>query len=168
MTGNFETVAQLLFTINRTVELHNFSFREIRSTGKYEILFGKNEGITFPSEEIPSIVGFTGIPDKHGVHIGYKKNTAASNKLMKSDETKAYYGDFPADLCAEKHSIFIYTNIIEYQNVGDAKAPLLRVIDSKQRLKNGSVCELETTHRIFFFQVWTIKNYFQIRFNHFP
>ena len=32
----------------------------------------------------------------------------------------------------------------------DAKAPLLQVIDSKQRLKNGSVCELEPTHRIVF------------------
>ena len=152
MTGNFDTVAQLLFTIKRTVGLPNFSFREIKSTGKYEILFGKNEGITFPSEEIPSIVGFTGIPDKHGVHIGYKMNTATSNKLMKSDETKAYYGEFPADLCAGKHLIFIYINIIEYQYVGDAKAPLLRVIDSKQRLKNGSVCELEPTHRIVFFK----------------
>ena len=67
---------------------------------------------------------------------------------MKSDDTKAYYGEFPANLCAEKHLNFIYTNIIEYQYVGDTKAPLLRVIDSKQRLKNGSVCKLEPTHRI--------------------
>ena len=76
-------------------------------------------------------MGFTGIPDKHGVHNRYKMNTATSNKSMKSDETKAYYGEFPADLCAGKHLIFIYTNIIEYQYVEDAKAPLIRVIDSK-------------------------------------
>ena len=69
---------------------------------------------------------------------------------MKNDDTKAYYGDFAPDLCAGKHLIFIYTNIFEYHYVGDAKAPLLRVIDSKQRLKNGSVCELEPTHRIVF------------------
>ena len=69
---------------------------------------------------------------------------------MKKDNTKAFMGDFPADLCAGKHLIFIYTNIIEYQYVGDAKAPLLRVIDSKQRLKNGSICELEPTHNSFF------------------
>ena len=69
---------------------------------------------------------------------------------MKKDDTKAFMGDFLADLCAEKHLIFIYTNIIEYQYVGDAKAPLLRVIDSKQRLNNGSVCELEPTNRSFF------------------
>ena len=36
--------------------------------------------------------------------------------------------------------------------MGDPKAPLLRVIDSKQRLKNGSVCELEPTQRIVFFK----------------
>ena len=60
MTGYFDTVAQLLFTIKRTVGLPNFSFREIKSAGKNEIIFGKNEGITFPSEEKPSIVGFTG------------------------------------------------------------------------------------------------------------
>ena len=59
-------------------------------------------------------------------------------------------GGFPADLCAGKRLIFIYTNIIEYQYVGKAKAPLLRVIDSKQRLKNGSFCELEPTHRVVF------------------
>ena len=69
---------------------------------------------------------------------------------MKSDDTKAYYGEFPADLCAGKHLNFIYTNIIEFQYVGDTKVPLLRVIDSKQRLKNGSVYELEPTHRIVF------------------
>ena len=39
---------------------------------------------------------------------------------------------------------------MENQYVGDTKALLLRVIDLKQRLKNGSECELEPTHRIVF------------------
>ena len=60
---------------------------------------GKNEGITFPSQEIPSIIGFSGIPDGSGVHIGYKMESATSNRLMKSDEMAAYYGEFPVDLC---------------------------------------------------------------------
>ena len=72
------------------------------------------------------------------------------NRLMKSDDTKAYYGEIPAELCAGKHPNFIDTNIIEYQYVCDTKVPLLRVIDSKQRLKNGSVFELEPAHRIVF------------------
>ena len=120
MTGNFDNVNQHFGFIKRTVGLANFSFREIKSTGKYEIIFGKYEGITFPSEEIPSIVGFTGIPDGHGVHIGYKMGTATSNKLMKSDEKKAYFGEFAADLCAGKHLIFIDTNFIQYQYLSDA------------------------------------------------
>ena len=147
MPGTFDSVAQLLATVMRTVGLPQFSFREIESSGKYEILLGKYEGITFPSEEIPSVIGFEGIPDGNGIHIGYKMNPN-ENRLMKNDDTKAYYVQFPANLCAGKHLIFIYTNIIEYQYAGDTKAPLLRVIDSKQRLKNGSVCELEPTHRI--------------------
>ena len=104
----------MLATIKRTVGLPNFSFREIKSSSKYEIVFGKNEGITFPSDEIPSIIGFNGLPDGRGTHIGYKMDTVA-NKLMQKDDTKAFMGDFPADLCAGKHLIFIYTNIIEYQ-----------------------------------------------------
>ena len=75
---------QLLATIKRTVGLPNFSFREIESSGKFEIVFGKYEGITFPSDEIPSIIGFKGVPDGRGTHIGYKRN-AIANKLMQKD-----------------------------------------------------------------------------------
>ena len=137
MPGTFDAVAQLLATIKRTVGLPNFSFREIKSSGKYEVLLGKYEGITFPSEEIPSIIGFESIPDGNGNHIGYKMNPN-ENRLMKSDDTKAYYEEFPADLCAGKHLIFIYTNIIEYHYVGDTEAPFLRVIDSKQAFMPGT------------------------------
>ena len=160
MPGTFDTVPQLPATIKRTVGLPNFSFREIKSSGKFEIVFGKYERITFPSDEIPSIIGFKGTSDGRRTHIGYKMDTIA-NKLMKKDDTKAYMGDFPADLCAGKHLIFIYTNIIEYQYVGEAKAPLLRVIDSKQRLKNGSVCELETNTQNSFFEFGLQKTSFK-------
>ena len=112
MPGNFDTVAQLLATIKRTIGLPQFSFKRLKSSEKYEILFGKYKGITFPSEEIPSITGFKGIPDGNGLHIGYKMIPNA-NRFMKSDDLKAYSGEFPADLCAGKHLIFIYANIIE-------------------------------------------------------
>ena len=148
MTGTYNSVVEILTTIKRTVGRPNFSFREIKKIGKFEILMGRNEGITFPSKKIPSILGFSAIPDGSGVHIGYKIKSATSNRLMKSDETVAYYGVFPVDLCSGKQSVFIYTYIIELQYVGDTKAPLLRVIDSKQRLKNCSLCELQPTHRI--------------------
>ena len=89
--------------------------------------------ITFLSKEIPSIFDFEGVPDGNGTHIGYKKNTTA-DKLMQSDDTKPYYRELPADLLTGKHLVFVFANIIEYQWEGDAKAALLRVIDSKQHL----------------------------------
>ena len=72
------------------------------------------------------------------------------NLTMADDEEKTFAGDYPFDLSAGKQLIFIYVNIIEYQYVGDTKAPLIRVIDSKQRLKNGSPCKIEPTHKIVF------------------
>ena len=63
MPGTFDTVQQLLATIKRTVVLPNFSFKEIKISGKYEIVFGKYEGIAFPSDKIPSIIGFNGVLD---------------------------------------------------------------------------------------------------------
>ena len=43
--------------------------------------------------------------------------------------------------------MFIYLDIIHYQIVGDTKAPLLRVIDTNRRVKNGYVCSIEPNHR---------------------
>ena len=122
MTGTYNSVVDILTTIKRNLGLPNFSFIQIKKTGKFEILMGKNEGITFPSKEIPSTIGFSGIPDGSGVHIGYKMKSATSNNQMKSDETAAYYGEFPVDLCSGKHITFIFTKIIEYQYVGDTSA----------------------------------------------
>ena len=63
---------------------------------------------------------------------------------------KKFAGDYPFDLSAGKQLIFIYVNIIKYQYVGDTETPLIRSIDSKQRQKNGSLCEIDPTHRIVF------------------
>ena len=65
-------------------------------------------------EPLFTIVGFTGVRDERGIHIVYIMGTVTSNKLMKSDEKKAYFGEFPADLCAGKQLIFIYKYKFEY------------------------------------------------------
>ena len=69
---------------------------------------------------------------------------------MADDEEKTCVGDYPFDLSTGKQLIFFYVNLIEYQYVGDTKAPLIQVNNSKQRLKYGSPCEIEPTHRIVF------------------
>ena len=43
--------------------------------------------------------------------------------------------------------MLIYLDIIHHQIVGDTKAPLLRVIDTNRRVKNGYVCSIEPNHR---------------------
>ena len=47
VAGTYDIVAQLLRTMTRTVGLSNFFLREIKSSEKYEVIFGKYEGITF-------------------------------------------------------------------------------------------------------------------------
>ena len=42
--------------------------------------------------------------------------------------------------------MFIYLDIIHYQIVVDTEAPLLRVIDTNRRVKNGYVCSIEPNH----------------------
>ena len=79
---------------------------------------------------------------------------------MADDEEKTFADEYPFDLSAGKQLIFIYVNIIEHQYVGDTKAPLIRVIDSKQRLKNGSPCEIEP-HTELFSATWNTKSYYQ-------
>ena len=61
--------------------------------------------------------------------------SATSNKLMKIDETAAYYGEVTVDLCSGKHSIFIYTNIIEYQYIDDTKPPCFESLIQNNVLK---------------------------------
>ena len=64
------------------------------------------------------------------------------NLALGDGEAKAFVADYPFDLLAGKQLIFVYSNIFGYQHIGDTKAPLIRIIDSKQRLKNGSLCEI--------------------------
>ena len=54
MPGTFDSVAQLLATVKRTVGLPHFSFREIKSSAKYEILLGNMRELHFPVKKSPA------------------------------------------------------------------------------------------------------------------
>ena len=58
-----------------------------------------------------------------------------------------YESYFPYDLSSGTSLIFVYNDIIQNQTNGDAKAPLLHVIDSNRRINNGSACSIEPNHR---------------------
>ena len=66
-----------------------------------------NEGITFPDNEFPSILGFNGIHDESGYHIRYKMLDTFENLTMAEDEEKTFVGDYLFYLSAEKQLIFI-------------------------------------------------------------
>ena len=97
--------------------------------------FGSNEGLSFEDEEVPSVLGFKGREDASHhifIHIGYKSENAGNSSNRHS-------GDFPVDITCGSQLMFVYIDIIEHQNVGDVRAPIIKIIDSERRLRNGSI-----------------------------
>ena len=111
-------------------------------TQKLVLKFGPNEGLSFEDEQVPSIFGFKGITDisNHGfIHIGYKSENTG-NYLNR------HVADFPIDIICESQLTFVYIDIIEHQNVGDVRAPVIKIIESERRLRNGSINTVTPIH----------------------
>ena len=116
-----------------------------------------NEGISFPSTQIPSLFGYNVKLDENGeYHIGYKMIPSFDATYVRNE---LYESHFPYDLSSGTSLIFVYIDIIQYQTVGDAKATLLRVIDSNRRIKNGSACSIEPNLWKKNSLIYTTKNY---------
>ena len=92
------------------------------------------------------ILGVKGIRDGTGYHIGYKESSHIHSTLTSQN----FISDCPVNISTGTQMMFIYLDIIHYQIVGDTKAPLLRVIDTNRRVKNGYVCSIEPNHRKIF------------------
>ena len=109
------------------------------------LTFGENEGLSFQDNKIPCILGFKGTPDPaHNgfVHIGYKTNL--ENGAPNSPNR--HFGIFPVDITCGSQLIFVYIDIFEYQHVGDSRAPILKIIESERRLRNGSLNTVAPVH----------------------
>ena len=131
----YNSSEELLEEIFRIAQLKQFDYDFDTVTQKLVLKFGPNEGLSFEDEEVPSILGFKGIRDisNHGfLHIGYKSENAG-NSLNR------HVGDFPVDITCGSQLIFVYIDIIEHQNVGDVRAPVIKIIESERRLRNGSI-----------------------------
>ena len=117
-------------------------------TGHVNIIFkNEEEGITFPTPQISSLLGFRGSQDGGlGFHIGFKSKP----HLQLTNNVNEHDSDYPFDLSAGIELMFIYLDIIDYQHVGHSKVPLTRIIDTKRRLKNGKIGLVEPSHRIVF------------------
>ena len=109
-------------------------------TQKLVLKYGCNEGLSF--EEVPSILGLKGIRDISNqgfIHIGYKSENAGKS-------LNRHVGDFPVDITCGSQLIFVYIDIIEHQNVGDVRAPVIKTIESERRLRNGSINTVTPIH----------------------
>ena len=104
------------------------------------------EDITFSGPQISSLLGFKDVRDGTGYHIGYKQGSTKHSTFSTQD----LIADYPVDVCAGTQLMFFYLDITHYQIVGDTKAPLLRVIDTNRRVKNGYSCTIEPNHRNLF------------------
>ena len=83
--------------------------------------------------------------DENGeYHIGYKMIPSFDASYERNE---LYESHFPYYLSSGTSLIIFYIDITQYQTVGDSKVPLLRVINSNRRIKNGSACSIEPNHR---------------------
>ena len=111
-------------------------------TQKLVLNLEPNEGLSFEDEEVASILGFKGIKDNSNldfIHIGYKSENAG-NSLNRQ------VGDFPFDVTCGSQLIFVYVDIIEHQNVGDVRAPVIKIIEFERRLRNGCINTVTPIH----------------------
>ena len=93
-------------------------------------------------DEVPSVLGLKGTKDNshHGfIHIGYKSENAG-NSLNR------HVGGFPVDITCGSQLIFVYNDIIEHQNVGDVRAPVIKIVESERRLRNCSINTVTPIH----------------------
>ena len=145
--GEYTSIDQILDEICRKTELEKLGY-VIDPITKHLSL----------SPQIPSLLGFKGVTDGTGYHIGYKQGSTKHSTFSTQD----LLADYPVDVCAGTQLIFIYLDIIHYQIVGDTKAPLLRVIDTIRRVKNGYACTIEPNHRNVFsnldFRIFLVNN----------
>ena len=111
---------------------------------RVQLKFNQGYGLSFHDRSILNVLGFNGVPDTNrgGFFIG-------SNKLVQ-EQAQPIKSDFPIDITSGTDNFFVYCNMIEQQNIAGTKAPILRVIDTKRKLKDGGLTVTSTTtHRSF-------------------
>ena len=139
----YDKIEKLFKEINRKVDPDILSYSIDHIAKHVSIWTHYWEGITFESPQFPGILGFKGIRDGMGYHICYKEFSHINSTLT----SKNLISNYPVYISAGNQMMFIYLDIIHHQIVDDSKAPLLRVIDTNRRVKNGYVCSIEPIHR---------------------
>ena len=152
----YSSFDKLVDEFRRIAQFKQFDFTFDKITHKLVLQFGTNEGFPFENKDVPSILGFMGIKDNSldgYIHIAYK-----SHKTQYRHQS-----DFPVDLTCGSQLIFVYIDVIEYQNIGDVRAPVIKIIETERRLKNGSINGVTPIHH----KTFTFLDYKPILSNNF-
>jgi len=97
-------------------------------------------GLSFGNRSILNLLGFDGLEDPNIPGHYFIGNHKTVHKSLDSNEM---IGQYPVDMTAGTGTIFVYVDIIEYDYVAGSKAPILRIIDSRRRIKNGQLTECQ-------------------------
>ena len=112
--GEYTSIKQILDEIRLKTELEKLDYIKDPIT---KHLFNKAALLgryNFSSPQIPSLLGFTGVRDRTGYHIGYKQGSSKHSPFTIQD----LVADYPVDACVGTQLMFIYLDIIHYQIVG--------------------------------------------------
>ena len=150
LTGQIRRIHKVIYNSSEELLEENFRIAQLKQfdydfdtvTQNLFLKFGPNEGLSFENEEVPSILGFKGTKDISNlgfIHTGYQSENVG-NSLDR------HFGDFPIDITCGSQLIFVYLDIIEHQNVGDVRAPVIKIIESERRLRNGSINTVTPVH----------------------
>ena len=151
--GVYSSLDQPMDELRRLAQLKEFDFAFDKITHKLVLQFGANECFSFEKEKFPSILGFKGIKDNSHdgyIHVGYK-----SHKTFNRHQS-----DFPVDITCGSQLIFVFIDVIEHQNIGDVRAPVIKVIESERLLRNGSINTVTPPFITKLLQIWITNQYF--------
>ena len=92
LKGTYENVEELIQQLNDQLKLE-LKAKVNKVTGHVSIIFkNKEEGITFPTPQIPSLLGFKGSQDGGlGFHIGFK----SKSHLQLTNNVNEHDSDYP-------------------------------------------------------------------------
>ena len=119
--GYYETVEEILYELRKTLpphilkDVHMYVKSQSR---KLVINCGNGASIKF-NETLARMLGFE------------------ESKLIRKDT----YGTFPVDIHRGFYTLYVYTDIVSTQYVGDTLAPLLRTVEVDHTNVGGMVCK---------------------------
>lgn len=112
-------------------------------TQKLSLTMQAGNGFTFRERHVLDILGFSGRKQwGNDISLGHKiyAHSVPQDEIEWFDPF-TIEGDYPVDISGGRHLTFVYLNIIEYQNVGDSKSPLLRFLSTDIKLNKGTIVE---------------------------